>query len=82
MFEAVLKGQSRAQRAALNPEDRAEVDRLIGLIELDPWLDGVHKFQIVVEPFIMNAYDNRIWQIVYRIADNAFIEVYGIRRIS
>jgi hypothetical protein len=81
MFEHVLIGFARAQFLALEPKDRDEVEQLIGLIELDPWIDGVHKFSIVVAPLVLTAYDNRIWQIVYRIRDNAFIEVTGIRRL-
>ncbi|MGE0545285.1 MAG: hypothetical protein AB7R89_34430 [Dehalococcoidia bacterium] len=82
MFEAILLGQSRAQRSALSAVERDEVDRLIGLIELDPWIDGVHKFSMVFEPIVLTVYDNRLWQIAYRVVDNRFVETYGIRRLK
>ena len=82
MFEDILKGRSRAQRAALSLEDQQEVDRLINLIELDPWHDDVHKAAFDMPPVVISVYDNGTWRIAYRVADNAFIEVYAIGRVT
>jgi hypothetical protein len=79
MFEAVFRGGARASYERLDILDRAEVDHIIRLIELNPYLDGVHKIEIVVAPLVLQAYDNGTWQITYRIAE-PFIEIYGVDR--
>jgi hypothetical protein len=79
VFEAILRGGARAMRAAFDERDRDEVDRLLALIELDPYEDDLHKFKTLVAPLVMNVYDNEAWRITYRVV-HPFAEVYSIRR--
>ena len=81
MFEAVFRGQFRCQFDALSEAERAEVERLIRLIETDPHVDNVHKAEILVAPLILRVYDNRIWRIVYRVVVDRFIELFAVTRI-
>lgn len=64
---------------ALNETDQAAVDRLVGLIRLDPKIDGVHKFMFASEVVIFTVYDNGSWTIIYRI-DGTDIQIWGIER--
>ncbi|MGH2603637.1 MAG: hypothetical protein ACRDJ9_30160 [Dehalococcoidia bacterium] len=79
MFEAVFRGGARISYECLDVFDRAEIDHIIRLIELNPYLDGVHKIEIVIAPLVLQAYDNGTWQITYRIVE-PFIEIYGVKR--
>lgn len=80
MFEAVFRGAARASRNDLSIEDRAQVDHLIRLIELTPYIDGVFKAPFVVAPLVLVAFENGSWRIVYRIVES-FVEIYSIRRL-
>jgi hypothetical protein len=82
VYEAAIIGRAREQWSRLNAADQEEVRRLIQLIELDPRIDGVHKFVIAVEDIAFTVYNNGIWQIAYSIVDNASIEVTGIARVG
>lgn len=82
MFEAVILPPAQAYRATLDERDRAEVDRLIVLIELDPYIDGVHKFLFQINDRIVTIYDNGTWRIGYHSVDNRFVEIYSIKRID
>ena len=78
MFEAVFRGGARAAYGELDERERAEVDALIRLLELDPYLDETTKFKTLVAPLMMNAFDNGAWRIMYLIR-HPFVEIYGIR---
>jgi hypothetical protein len=82
VFEAALRAPARAFRDSLDERDRAEVDRLIALIELDPYIDNVHKFLFQINDRIVTIYDNGTWRIGYRIVDNWVVEILSIRRID
>lgn len=82
MFEAVILEPARSYRLQLDEDDRAEVDRLIALIELDPRIDGVHKFIIAIEHIHFTVYNNGTWQIAYSIVDSATIAIRAIARVG
>lgn len=81
MYEAVFRGGARASYNALEIDERAEVDHIIRLIELNPYIDGVHKVKVVVAPLVLWAYDNGTWRVTYRLVE-PFVEIYSIRRLS
>jgi hypothetical protein len=81
MFEAIFCGGARALYAQPDVFAQAEVDHIIRLIELDPFVDGVHKVRVVVPPLVLNAFENGAWRITYRVTE-PFVEIYSIRRIS
>jgi hypothetical protein len=80
VFEVVLRGRARASRAELSEDERADVDALFARLEVDPWLDGRSQFELPVPPLILWLFTNGVWRFVYRVVDNAFVEVYDIRR--
>ncbi len=78
VFEFVLVGRARSMYDAFTPEEQAEIDRAIRLLELDPWPDKIRKSVLAVSPLILNAYDDGRWQITYRVVDYRFIEIFAI----
>ena len=44
MFEAILLAQARAVYDRLSAGDLADVDRIVRLLELNPWADDSTKF--------------------------------------
>lgn len=80
MFEAVLLPEAEKGRDLLDSADRAEVNRIIRLLELDPWSDDETKATITLGGIGFGVYDDGRWEVVYRVLDNRFIEVAGISR--
>jgi hypothetical protein len=81
VFEAVSRGGARAAYGRLDAFERAEVDHIIRLIELGPYVEDDRKITVIVSPLVLNAYDNGTWQITYRVVD-PFVEIYGIARVG
>lgn len=82
MFEIALLPEARAALDALNEADQGDVARVLRLLELNPWQDGVVKFVMIVGGVGVGVYDDYRWEIVYRILDERFIEVVGISRVQ
>ena len=82
MYEAILVGGAIDAYRALSRFDWNEVDRLIRIIEMEPGIDDLHTVQVPVPPNLMTAYDSGTWRIVYRLVDDAFVEIWGISRIG
>ena len=82
VFEAVIPDSLKASLARYRPEDRQEIERLVRLIELNPWIDGEHKASVSVGSVVYSAYNNGRWHIVYRLVDSRFVEIHGISRIT
>jgi hypothetical protein len=82
VFETVLLPEARAVRDALNEEDRADVDRITHLLEINPWADDATKFTAAIGQRTVGVYDDGRWEMVYRIVDDRFIKVLGITRIK
>src|SRR3712207_5225136 len=60
---------------SLTAEEQAEVRRLIDILRIDPYIDGVHKFHYPSEIVVLTVYDSGTWAIVYRLAGNTELEV-------
>jgi len=82
VFESILLPDARAERDALKDAERAQVNMIIRLLELDPWGDGETKFTTTMENWVAGVYDDGRWELVYRILDSRFIEIIGFRRIN
>ncbi len=82
MVEAVLWEAAAAYRATLTPDERAEVDRIIHLIELDPSIDGIHKVLIEYDGRAFTAYNNGRWHVGFSLLDGATVAITGIRKIE
>lgn len=64
-----------------NREERTEIRRLLGLIQIDPSIDGVHKVVAPRPPAVFTAYvTNRFW-IFYRVVGNV-IHVESVDRAT
>jgi hypothetical protein len=80
MFEAILRGRAVLVRAQLDEVWQQELDARLAYLESGPWLDGRRKFEFPLPPLILWLYADGVWRIVYRVVDNAFVEVYDIQR--
>jgi hypothetical protein len=80
MYEEKLLAPAQAFYRGLSDAERAEIDRLIAILRLDPKIDGLYKFEIQLQPVVGTIYDNGSWVITYRIVDNYVIEIWGIER--
>jgi hypothetical protein len=49
---------------------------------MEPGVDDLHTVQVPVPPNLLTAYDSGTWRIVYRLVDDAFVEIWGISRIG
>ena len=82
MRESVLSPGARQAYERLSDADRAEVDRLIRLIELDPWADDVHKIEAGLDDQLWTTYNNGTWVIGYTLPDDATVAIRGISRVN
>ena len=82
MFEAILLPAARAAYDRLSGDEQADVDRIIRLLELNPWADDTTKFTTTIGRRTAGVYDDDRWELVYRIVDDRFIEVLGISRVA
>jgi len=69
-----------AARAALDEVWRDELDAALATLETAPWLDGARRFELPMPPVILWLHTDGVWRIAYRVVDDAFVEVYDIRR--
>ena len=81
MFEAVFLPSARAIYDRLSAIEQDEIDRIVHLIESDPWLDGATKFPVTIDPHAAGVYADGRWEVVYRVVDNRFVEVVGFSRV-
>lgn len=64
-----------------SPAERREVNRLLGLIQADPWVDNAHKIIFPMPPAVMTAYVARDFWIVYHLSGN-LITVYNVKHAA
>ena len=79
-FDVIFSPNARAFYNSLDALGQAEVTRIIALITLDPWIDGVTKFEYVSQVVVLTAYDDGDWVILYRILDDRVIQLWAIER--
>jgi hypothetical protein len=82
VFEAIYLPEARATREALSDEERADIDRIVRLIEINPWADDTTKFAVRIGRWMAGVYDDDRWEVVYRVVDDRFIEIAGINRVG
>jgi hypothetical protein len=82
VFEAVFTSEARADRARLGPDEREEVNSIVARLEQQPRSNDETQFTVDMPEWTAGVYDDGRWEIVYRILDDRFIEVVGIRRIA
>jgi hypothetical protein len=82
VLEAVFTPEARAKHGALNADERADLDRILRQLELNPWRDGVTKFTVFVRGQLVGVYDDGAWEVAYRVVDDRFLEVVGFTRLA
>ncbi|MBI2760130.1 MAG: hypothetical protein HYX51_01725 [Chloroflexi bacterium] len=82
MFEVIYLPAARATRESLSEGERADVDRIVRLIEINPWADDTTKFAVRIGRWMAAVYDDDYWEIVYRVVDDHFVEIVGINRVG
>ena len=65
---------------SLDEADRAEVRRIIGILRIDPYIDGVYKLPFPAQVVVLTVYDNGSWVVLYRFLDNETIQIWAIQR--
>ena len=51
----------------LSPTDEAELGRIVTLVRLNPWPDGVVKFSLQLDDNDLVVYNDGEWSVIYRI---------------
>lgn len=82
VFEAWLSPAARRYRERLSESERAEIDQIINLIELDPAIDGRYIFLFKPANQTYALYDNNRWRITFRIVEQRVIDVAAISRVD
>ena len=77
-FEARLEPAARRFLDQLPDAEARAVWRLIGLIETDPYIDGVVKVTVDLPPAVVTVYTHPDWLILYRIPANGRIAIDAI----
>ncbi len=78
LYEARLAPAARRVLEALPLDQRRELQRLIALIEQDPYPDHEVKVIVMMPPAVLTAYVHPDWWLLYHIAENAHINVLAI----
>jgi hypothetical protein len=81
MREAILRGDARRVFDSLTPEERDEVLAIMRRLEADASIDNRTTFELPRPPLILRMFHNGIWQVVYQVADEATVAIFGIRRV-
>jgi hypothetical protein len=61
VYESVLLPDAQTLRDALNDFERAQVNTIIRLLEIDPWGDGETKFTANMRDSVGGVYDDGRW---------------------
>lgn len=79
MYEAVYLAGAREMLESLDLVERAEVEALVRLIEIDPWsVDLVtHAYSVGRRAAVVHNDDR--WENFSRVVDDRLIEVYAFR---
>jgi hypothetical protein len=77
-FEVRLLEPAEAFLRALEPERQAAVGRLLDLLEIDPWVDGIHKILVPIPPVSFPCYIGSEYWILYHIVQNTVVSVLNI----
>lgn len=74
-FDVLIPADAKRFYEGLDEADQAEIDRLIGLLQSDPWVDDIHKFVYPSEVVVLTVYDDGRWVILYRLLENHIIHI-------
>ena len=80
IFEAYLADPARAFLNELREDEKERVQRLIRILEIDPFIDGRVKISIDLGGVTESVYLHPEYWILYRIADNSFVVIDAIAR--
>jgi len=82
VLETIFDPEVRPNYMALPDAERTDLDRVLRLLELNPWGDDVTKFTAVIRGQPVGVYDDGRWEVAYRIVDDRFLEVVGFTRLA
>jgi hypothetical protein len=68
LFEVESSPNILTLAGKLSPTDEAELGRIITLVRLNPWPDGVVKFALQLDDNDLIVYNDGEWSVIYRIA--------------
>jgi fumarate hydratase subunit beta len=79
VLETVIDPEVRDRYLTLTDEERDDLDRVLQLLELNPWTDNVTKFTATFRGRAVGIYDDGRWEVAYRLVDDRFLEIVGSR---
>ena len=79
-YEAWLNDPARAFLDELSDDERERVWRLIRILEIDPYVDGLAKIVIDLDGTTESVYKHPEFWIFYHLADHAFVAIDAIAR--
>ncbi|MGH2587427.1 MAG: hypothetical protein ACRDJE_21130 [Dehalococcoidia bacterium] len=77
MREAGFRGAARVYYDLMSPAERAAIDRIIVRLEHDHTADGMSTFDVPDVPGLL-LYDDRTWQVLYSVPDEASLVIQSI----
>ena len=80
-YRVSLSQEASERLRLMPPQDQREVYRLLGLIAVDPSIDGVHKITYPKPPAVYTAYVTSQFWIVYHVIRTA-VRVVTLWRTS
>ena len=77
MFDLTLLRPAIRFLEEQGPTDQDEIRRLLDIIAVDPYHDGVHKFAFPIPPVTVSLYHTTRFKIVYHIVDNTSVRIFS-----
>jgi len=81
MRESSFRKKAREAFDSLSLQDRTDVLYLALLLERDPEVDGVLKYDLPQPPLIFRLLRHMGWRIIYHVPDNATVVIHSIARV-
>lgn len=79
-FDLLVRGEARRFYESLTGTEKEEVERILALLQSDPWVDSVTKFVMAAQVVVLTVYDDGRWVVVYRFLNNVVLHIWGIER--
>jgi hypothetical protein len=81
-FEAVAKRSAQESYEALSRKDQQALDRIVGLLCIDPYIDPPVKTKFDVPPAVITLYNDLKYWVVYHLTSNRTIEIWNVGRAT
>ena len=80
LFDVMFLAPAADYVTGLPEADQAEVRRLVSILRLNPFIDGIYKFPFPGGGLVLTVYDNGSWHVIYRFLNEITIQIWSIHR--